>query len=325
MGCEVANSRMTTNVPGIHAESPGPVEGSSAPNVHIRQKSFSRLSSSNLSFTRLNTANLSPESRARASCSSRNASSPNSPICSPPRSRKGSRAPSPSGKRDGKHSPNTHAQRPSCPSSPSASFVSLTPLYDQTPTSSRYAAVQQPTHQRTRSRSNTSSPHTASSEHPVQGVYSFAPTPAPVCIRSRSSSHPHLPSYGSSVLPQATYAGLDNQNDREILGSSQNLHPGSGYLALAGASTARASFSSGPSSPSVPFFSQATPQYLATGTRVMEVDNSDGEQDPIIFGRKLHHGSGSIGRMRSRTHLQTGHATETETEREGPVSFYISL
>ncbi|KAF8599981.1 hypothetical protein BDV93DRAFT_525679 [Ceratobasidium sp. AG-I] len=317
MGCEVTNSRMTTDVPGIHVERSGSVDGPSTPGVHTRQKPFSRLSRSNLSFTTLKTADQSPASDTRVSHSGRNASSPSSPTCSPPRSRRGSRASSPSGRRDGKHSPKLHAQRRSCPSSPSASFVSSTPFHDQTPTSSRYPTAQQPTYQRTRSRSNTSSSHTALNDHPAQGFYSVAPTPAPVCIRSRSSSHPHLPSYGSSVLPQAAYAGLNNKNATEILGSSQRLHPASGYSST-GAGTARASSSASPSSPSAPFFSQAVPRYLATGTRTMDVDNSDGEQEPIIFGRQLHHGSGSIGRIRSRTHLQTGHATETETEREGP-------
>lgn len=329
MGCELTNSRMTTDIPGIHVERPGPaVEDQSTPNLHMRQKSFSRLSSSNLSFTTLNAAdsglnpsNLSPGS-SRRSYSGRNASSPNSPTCSPPRSRRGSRASSPSGRRDGKRSPNLHTHQRSCPPSPGAGFVSLAPLHSQTPISSRYTNAQQPAYQRTRSRSNTSSSGTALNEHPAPGFYSSAPTPAPVCIRSRSSSHPHLPSFGSSVLPQAAYASLDNKNAREFLESSQRLYLGAGYSSVAGASSARASSSTSPPSPSAPFFSQAAPRYLATGSRTMDVDTSDNDQDPLIFGRQLHAGSGSIGRMRSRTHLQgKGHVTETETEREGPVSF----
>lgn len=74
------------------------------------------------------------------------------------------------------------------------------------------------------------------------------------------------------------------------------------------------------------------PTYLATGPYLNRapaptgyMDDSESEQNPIVFGRQqVHHGSGSIGRIRSRTHIsrlqpaERGNVTETETEREGP-------
>lgn len=147
---------------------------------------------------------------------------------SPPRSRKGSGAKKANG------------QRRSCPTSPSASFVSL---------------------------------------HRMQAGM----PPDPVCIRSRSSSHPHL-SYTSSVFTPA-------------------LDLGSPYFSLA-------------------------PGYLG----IVPMDDSDTERDQLMFG--VHHSSTigtTIGRMRhlprlrSKDKLKRQDVTETETEREGPVSiiYYI--
>ncbi|KAG8737486.1 hypothetical protein FRC10_008107 [Ceratobasidium sp. 414] len=237
---------------------------------------------------------------------------PKSPTISPPRSRRGSRVPSPAGRRDAS-GPTPHHHRRSCPPSPSASFASLAPSPALLP------SMQRPTYQRMRSRSNTTSPvapHDALS--PQTWLVASTPTPGPICIRSRSSSHPHLPTYGSSLLPQSALARSDRRHSQHTLANAQTPYFSTGH-AWAGA---RVSTSAGPSSPTAPFFSSATPGYLSIGSRRMDVQDSDGEQDPILFGRQLHHGTGSLGRIRSRTHVsrlqERGHVTETETEREGP-------
>ncbi|KAG9106627.1 hypothetical protein FRC07_008768, partial [Ceratobasidium sp. 392] len=246
---------------------------------YMRKRSSSRLSSTNLGFTALNSSgsktnlqSLYPRRDSDTFIVSK------SPTNSPPRSRR----PSPAGSYR-RPSASPHDQRRSCPSSPSASFVNLTP-----PSS---GALSPRLQRRTRSRSNTTSSPVAA--QPPQTTPT--PTPAPICIRSRSSSHPHL----SSVLP-----------------------PQNSYFATFGGRSLVSS--AGPSSPVAPFFTSSAapaPGYLSIGPRRMDVEDSDGDQDPILFGRQIHHGSGSIGRIRSRTHIgggRAGHVTETETEREGP-------
>ncbi|KDN46063.1 hypothetical protein RSAG8_04570, partial [Rhizoctonia solani AG-8 WAC10335] len=187
------------------------------------------------------------------------------------RSRRSSRASSPT------KTTSKNGQRRSCPSSPSASFASL-------------QSLQQPpglTSRRTRTRSSTQS----------QAPNHVTNIPAPICFRSRSSSHPHLTGAG-------VFTPVDNI-----------------YGALAWAIPAPASNTT---SPLAPFFPTG---YQQSPTRPME--DSDTEQDQLMFGgRQLHHASGlggSIGRMRLQSRskdrlkgLRTD-VTETETEREGPA------
>lgn len=174
---------------------------------------------------------------------------------------------------DGASTPPRRGQRRSCPPSPSASFVSLQP----NPLLSNRSSPN-------RSRSNST-------------LHEQRLPPSPVCIRSRSSSHPHL-----SSLPFA-------------------LQPQLGYFPYASTSH--------PTSPVSPFFTSTNPApgYLTVGPRM---DDSDTEQDQLSFGgRQLHHASamasGSINRMRhlsrlkSKDRLGRQDVTETETEREGPA------
>ncbi|KAG8710973.1 hypothetical protein FRC09_020846 [Ceratobasidium sp. 395] len=288
--------------------------------LYVRKRSSSRLSSAgNLAFTSLHhsSGNLQSLQYPRRDSDT---IGQKSPMSSPPRSRRSSRAPSPVGRlpppiRPSASPVHNHNQRRSCPPSPSASFASLASVSALSP-----RLTQRPTYQRTRSRSNTTSPVAVASPQ-------FAPTPgaAPICIRSRSSSHPHLPTYGS---PAPSFARTDRRNSREALAAAASPvqtpynNFTTGHNSLTGASPfprVSSSTSAGPSSPTAPFFSSAAaPGYLSIGPRRMDVDDSDGEQDLIVMERRIHHGSGSIGRIRSRTHVGRGNVTETETEREGP-------
>ncbi|KAG8693870.1 hypothetical protein FRC08_008836 [Ceratobasidium sp. 394] len=280
-----------------------PMDEASMDGGTMRKRASSSRVSANLSFTALDSgskAGLFPVYPRRESSAGLDGLG-QSPTSSPPRSRRGSRAPSPAGR----HSTSPHNHRRSCPPSPSASFASLA-ASQALPTLSR------PTYQRTRSRSNTTSPVGP----PQPWFVASPPPPGPICIRSRSSSHPHLSTYGSSLLPQSAFARSDRRYSREALANVQT------YFSTGHPTGVRVSSSAGPSSPTAPFFSSATPSYLSVRQRRMEVQDSDGEQDPIVFGRQIHHGTTSLGRIRSRTHIsrlqERGHVTETETEREGP-------
>ncbi|CAE6508031.1 unnamed protein product [Rhizoctonia solani] len=188
-----------------------------------------------------------------------------------PRSRRSSRAPSPS------KMASKNGQRRSCPSSPSASFASLQTLQPPSGLSSR----------RTRTRSSTQS----------QAPNHVTSIPAPICFRSRSSSHPHL-----------TGAGVFTPVD--------NLYGASTWVPA-----------SNPTSPLASFFQTTATGYQQLPTRPM--DDSDTERDQLVFGgRQLHHASGpggSIGRMRLKSRSKDklnglrSDITETETEREGPA------
>ncbi|CAE6443841.1 unnamed protein product [Rhizoctonia solani] len=196
----------------------------------------------------------------------------------PSRSRRSSRAPSPT-------KTTTKNQRRSCPSSPSASFVSLQGLQPPSALS----------HRRTRPRSSTQS-------QAPNHVTVPAPNASPVCFRSRSSSHPHLSGAG-------VFTPVDN-----LYGASSWVVPPT-FLNSDSASLLTS------------FFPTTSTGYQQLPSLPME--DSDTEQDQLVFGgRQLHHASslnGSIGRMRLKTRskdrlkgLRTD-VTETETEREGPV------
>ncbi|KAG8681202.1 hypothetical protein FRC09_017685, partial [Ceratobasidium sp. 395] len=290
--------------------------------LYVRKRSSSRLSSAgNLAFTSLNSSGSKTDLQSlQYPRRDSDLIGQKSPMSSPPQSRRSSRAPSPVGRlppiRPSASPVHNHNQRRSCPPSPSASFASLASVSSLSP-----RLTQRPTYQRTRSRSNTTSPVT------VVASPQFAPTPTgPICIRSRSSSHPHLPTYGS---PAPSFARTDRRNSREALAAAaaspvQTPYNNftSGHNSLTGAGPfprVSSSTSAGPSSPTAPFFgSTAAPGYLSIGPRRMDVDDSDGEQDLIVMERRIHHASGSIGKIRSRTHVGRGNVTETETEREGP-------
>ncbi|CUA71138.1 hypothetical protein RSOLAG22IIIB_09357 [Rhizoctonia solani] len=185
------------------------------------------------------------------------------------RSRRSSRASSPT------KTTSKNNQRRSCPTSPSASFVSLQTLQQPAGLSPR----------RTRTRSSTQS----------QAPNHVTTLSAPICFRSRSSSHPHLTGAG-------VFTPVDN-----IYGASAWTAPVP---------------TCNPTSPLTSFFPSG---YPPLPTRTME--DSDTEQDQLMFGgRQLHHASGlggSIGRMRlksrSKDKLKGLDVTETETEREGPA------
>ncbi|KAJ1299309.1 hypothetical protein OPQ81_011053 [Rhizoctonia solani] len=190
----------------------------------------------------------------------------------PSRSRRSSRASSPS------KTTSKNSQRRSCPSSPSASFASLQTLQPSSGLTPRRA--------RTRSSTQTQAPNHVTT------------VPAPICFRSRSSSHPHLSGAG-------VFTPVDN-----IYGPST-------WAALAPASNPGSHLSS--------FFRSTAAGYQQLPTRPME--DSDTEQDQLVFGgRQLHHASGltgSIGRMRLKSRSKDklkglkSDITETETEREG--------
>jgi hypothetical protein len=199
----------------------------------------------------------------------------------PTRSRRSSRAPSPT-KTASKN------QRCSCPPSPSASFVSL-----QAPSALSY--------RRTRPRSSTQS-------QAPNHVTVPAPTTSPVCFRSRSSSHPHLSGAG-------VFTPVDS------------FHGPPAWVVTA------SSLNSSSPGPLASYFLTTGTGYQHLPSRPME--DSDTEQDQLMFGgRQLHHASGptgSIGRMRLKTRskdrlkgLRTD-VTETETEREGPVSVFLNV
>ncbi|CUA74055.1 hypothetical protein RSOLAG22IIIB_10930 [Rhizoctonia solani] len=185
------------------------------------------------------------------------------------RSRRSSRASSPT------KTTSKNNQRRSCPTSPSASFVSLQTFQQPAGLSPR----------RTRTRSSTQS----------QAPNHVTSLSAPICFRSRSSSHPHLTGAG-------VFTPVDN-----IYGASAWTAPVP---------------TCNPTNPLTSFFPSG---YPPLPTRTME--DSDTEQDQLMFGgRQLHHASGlggSIGRMRlksrSKDKLKGLDVTETETEREGPA------
>ncbi|KAH7333805.1 hypothetical protein B0J17DRAFT_770936 [Rhizoctonia solani] len=193
----------------------------------------------------------------------------------PSRSRRSSRASSPT------KTTSKNGQRRSCPSSPSASFVSLQALHQSSTVSPR----------RTRTRS--SSTQSQAPNHVTN-------LPAPICFRSRSSSHPHLTGAG-------VFTPVDNI-----------------YGAPTWATTGPAS---NLASPITSFFPTTTVDYQQLPLLPME--DTDTEQDQLVFGgRQLHHASGlggSIGRMRLKSGGKDklkglrSDVTETETEREGPA------
>ncbi|QRV95826.1 hypothetical protein RhiJN_23844 [Ceratobasidium sp. AG-Ba] len=236
----------------------------------MRKRSASRLSNTNLAFTALGSPTLPSPGYLNAQ-GGFDAYPPRSPTHSPPRSRRTSRASSPSGMN---RRPTLSTTGRSCPASPSASFKPL-----------GYPSSHRPP---TRTRSNT---HTPTPPDPSS-------LPTTICIRSRSSSHPHLPTFGSPVFVQPQ--SYSRRNSREHL-----IGPQKSYFATQTVG---------------PYFNQAPPSVSAT-----YMDDSDGEQNPLVFGRQqVHSSSTSIGRVRSRTQVsrlqpaERGNVTETETEREGP-------